>query len=179
MAVTIDMILEKEFKIKVKGYDQVEVDNFLDEICDTLAAMDEEKKMLQSRLEQASRAPAPAPAPVPAPAVVPVPAPIPAPAPVAVQPKAEEPSESAQKLLARAQKIYDEMIADAQAEADEIIRNAKATADASILNLEEEKQALQQEVDMLKAAAQDYKERFLRRMEDQKHILNAENQLFE
>lgn len=172
MAVTIDMILEKEFKIKVKGYDTVEVDNFLDEICDTLSSLEEEKKMLQGRLEQANRAPAVPVTPVPAPAPIPVPAPAPAAA-------AQDVSETAQKLLATAQKVYDEMVADAKAEAEEILRNAKAKADASILNLEEEKAALEKEVEMLKATAQDYKERFLRLIEDQKHILNAENQLFE
>lgn len=171
MAVTIDMILEKEFKIKVKGYDPVEVDNFLDEICDTLSALEEEKKMLQGRLEQANRAPATPVTPVPAPAPIPAPAPVAAPR--------EDVSEAAQKLLATAQKVYDDMVSEAKAEADEILSNAKAKADASVLNLEEEKAALEKEVEMLKAAAQDYKERFLRLIEDQKHVLNAENQLFE
>ena len=45
--------------------------------------------------------------------------------------------------------------------------------------LEEEKAALEKEVEMLKAAARDYRERFMRLVEDQQHVLNAETELFE
>ena len=34
MAITVTMIEEKEFKTKVRGYDPLEVDEFLDAICD-------------------------------------------------------------------------------------------------------------------------------------------------
>ena len=36
MAITVAMIEEKEFKIKMRGYDPSEVDEFLDEICDEI-----------------------------------------------------------------------------------------------------------------------------------------------
>ena len=68
MAITVPMIEEKEFKTKVRGYDPVEVDEFLDEICDEMILMQEEISNLQARLAQASRNLAyaqPAPAPVP------------------------------------------------------------------------------------------------------------------
>ena len=70
MAITVPMIEEKEFKTKVRGYDPVEVDEFLDEICDEMILMQEEISNLQARLAQASRnlayaQPAPAPAPAP------------------------------------------------------------------------------------------------------------------
>lgn len=180
MPITVAMIEEKEFKIKLKGYDQVEVDEFLDEICDEMVAMQEEIATLQARLNQSSRAAAPY-TPVPAPAAVPIPAPIPAPAPApaTVKKQAEESSEAAQRLLARAQKVYDETVEEAKAEAEKILKNANARADSGVVALEEERDALQKEVDMLKAAAKDYRKRFQRLLEDQQHVLNAETKLFE
>ncbi|MBR1585016.1 MAG: DivIVA domain-containing protein [Clostridia bacterium] len=195
MSITVAMIEEKEFKTKIKGYDPVEVDEFLDEICDEMVAMQEESAPLNTRLNQASRAAA-AYTPVPAPAAVPVPAaavPVPAPAPAPVQqpapvqekkaeeaPKAAAPtSESAVQLLARAQGMYDEIVAEAKAKADDILKNANERANVGIEALEEEKNSLQAEVDMLKAAAKDYKARFLALIEDQQHVLKAETELFE
>ena len=37
MQITIEMIESKEFKIRPKGYDQQEVDEFLDAICDEIS----------------------------------------------------------------------------------------------------------------------------------------------
>lgn len=182
MPITVAMIEEKEFKTKMRGYDPVEVDEFLDEICDEMVAMQEEIATLQSRVAQAGRTAAPY-TPVPAPAAVPVPAPEPV---VKVVEKEvvkevikEDASEAAQRLLARAQKVYDETVADAQAEAEKILQNATARADSGVEALAEEKEALEKEVAMLKAAAKDYRERFLRLVEDQQHVLNAETELFE
>ncbi|NLZ90225.1 MAG: DivIVA domain-containing protein, partial [Clostridiales bacterium] len=39
MAITVTMIEEKEFKTKVRGYDPIEVDEFLDDICDEMIDM--------------------------------------------------------------------------------------------------------------------------------------------
>ena len=183
MPITVSMIEEKEFKTKMRGYDPVEVDEFLDEICDEMVALQEEIATLNQRLSQASHVGAYAPAAVPAPTPVPVPAPAPAPAVVkpveTVQKQTEDASEAAQKLLARAQKVYDETIAEAKAEAKEILDGANSRVSQDIDALEEEKNALQQEVDMLKAAARDYRERFQRLIDDQQHILKAETGLFE
>ena len=59
MPITVAMIEEKEFKTKVRGYDPVEVDEFLDDICDEMIVMQEEISNLQARLAQASRTPQP------------------------------------------------------------------------------------------------------------------------
>ena len=56
MTITVSMIEEKEFKTKVRGYDPVEVDEFLDEICDEMVLLQDEIANLQARLAQASRA---------------------------------------------------------------------------------------------------------------------------
>ena len=188
MPITVAMIEEKEFKTKMRGYDPVEVDEFLDEICDEMLAMQEEISSLQTRLNQIGRngaSFAPAPAPTPAPAAVPAPAPImqpmavPAPAKAAPAEDKNAADEAAQRLLARAQKFYDATVEEAKAEAEKILSNAQARADSGVADLEEEKKALQEEVDMLKAAAKDYRERFLRLVEDQQHLLNSEKELFE
>ena len=55
MPITVAMIEEKEFKTKVRGYDPVEVYEFLDDICDEMIVMQEEISNLQARLAQASR----------------------------------------------------------------------------------------------------------------------------
>ena len=175
MPITVAMIEEKEFKTKMRGYDPVEVDEFLDEICDEMVAMQEEISTLQSRLNQAPRAEAPF---VPAPAAMPVPAPVPAPR-KAEKAETEEASEAAQRLLAKAQKVDDETVAEAKAEADKILSGAHTRADSGLSDLEEERKALEEEIEMLKAAAKDYRERFERLVEDQQHVLRAETKLFE
>ena len=175
MPITVAMIEEKEFKTKMRGYDPVEVDEFLDEICDEMVAMQEEISTLQSRLNQAPRAEAPF---VPAPAAMPVPAPVPAPR-KAEKAETEEASEAAQRLLAKAQKVYDETVAEAKAEADKILSGAHTRADSGLSDLEEERKAMEEEIEMLKAAAKDYRERFERLVEDQQHVLRAETKLFE
>jgi len=180
MSITVAMIEEKEFKTKIKGYDPVEVDEFLDEICDEMVALQDEIASLNSRLNQAGRPAAPL-TPVPAPAAVPMPAAVPVPVKAAepMEDKKEETSEAAQKLLSRAQKMYDDMIADAKEEAEQILKEARGEADLGIEELEEEKKTLESEIEMLKAAAKDYKARFLALIEDQQHVLKAENELFE
>ena len=187
MAITVAMIEEKEFKIKMRGYDPSEVDEFLDEICDEMVALQEEITTLNQRLSQSASASAYAPAavPAPAPAPIPVPAPVPVPAPAPVvkkeetAPQRQEASEAAQKLLARAQKVYDETLADAKQEAQDILNDAQKKAAEMIGSLEDQRSALEKEVSELKAAARDYRERFQRLIDDQAHILKAENALFE
>ena len=95
------------------------------------------------------------------------------------EPAREDGSEAAQKLLARAQKVYDETVADAKAEADQILAGAHQRADAGLEALEDEKAALEDEIKSLKAAAKDYRDRFQRLLDDQQHVLNAESKLFE
>ena len=103
MPITVAMIEEKEFKTKVRGYDPVEVDEFLDDICDEMIVMQEEISNLQARLAQASRTQMYA-----------------QPAPQPQRDANAEASDSAQRLLARAQKMYDDTISEAKREADSI-----------------------------------------------------------
>ena len=189
MAITVQMIEDKNFAYKIKGYDPVEVDEFLDQICDEMIAMQDEINALQQKL-RAQSAPVPAafgsvPAPqygksvppqkAPAPAEAEKPAPAPAPAPAPVQ---QDNSEAAKKLLISAQQVYDQMISDARREAEELLSSARVRAESAIGDLEQEKVRVQGEIDTLKATARDYRSRFLRLVEDQTHVINAESELF-
>ena len=88
-----DAVFEaQESKTKIRRYDPVEVDEFLDDICDEMIVMQEEISNLQARLAQASRTQMYA-----------------QPAPQPQRDANAEASDSAQRLLARAQKMYDEI----------------------------------------------------------------------
>ena len=52
MAVTIEMIQEKEFRRQANGYDTNEVDDLLDDIMDEMEAREHEMKDLRARLIQ-------------------------------------------------------------------------------------------------------------------------------
>ena len=166
MSITVAMIEEKEFKTKVRGYDPVEVDEFLDEICDEMVILQDEIASLQARLAQASRQQAYA-APLmhrPQPVV----APAPAPAPVSND------DDSAKKLLERAQRMYDETIKDAEREAARIIANAQAqVVDVEAQKLEGQRDALQQQVNDLRAQTINYRNKLLQLMQDQRDILDS------
>ena len=88
MPITVAMIEEKEFKTKMRGYDPVEVDEFLDDICDEMVALQEEIATLNQRLNQAAHNSAYMPSAVPAPVPMPAPAPVPAPVVEKEAPKA-------------------------------------------------------------------------------------------
>lgn len=63
MAVTIEMIETKEFKVIARGYDPKEVDGFLDDIMDEMARLMDEKQSLQQQLAAAKAAAAALPPP--------------------------------------------------------------------------------------------------------------------
>ena len=171
MPITVAMIENKEFKVKMRGYDPEDVDTFLDEICDEMVAMQEEIASLQSRLSRQAAAPAPV-VPAPQPYV-----PVVEEKPV-VTTVMQDSSEAAQKLLARAQKVYDETVEDAKKEAEEILKNAHTRAEVGLDALEKERDEMKAEIEMLKAAAKDYRARFQRLVDDQQHVLSAEKELF-
>ena len=158
MPITVPMIEEKEFKTKVRGYDPVEVDEFLDEICDEMIVMQEEISSLQARLAQATRNLA-----YSQPAQTRPVAPTPAPAS----------SESAQKLMANAQRLYDETIAQAKEEAAAIVAKAKEqVADAETQSLADERDALEKQVNDLRATARAYRDQLIKLMDDQRALLD-------
>jgi DivIVA domain-containing protein len=150
---TADDVLNKKFQPTKfrEGYDQDEVDDFLDEVVNTLRALDAENAELKAKLEAAERsAGQPAAAPVadavPAEAqtqqidavvdapVEPTPepaAPAPTPVPAFSAPSAASAGEpeSATGLIALAQRVHDEYVSNGRAEADRILGEARAEAE--------------------------------------------------
>src|SRR5687768_8729455 len=153
MPLTPEDVANKQFtSTRLKpGYDETEVDEFLDEVEAELTRLYRENDELKSKLAAAQRSlaeagdsgrvtttqqiappPAPTPTPTPAPATPPpAPAPTPQPAQAAAPagPPASAPSESATGILAMAQRTADEFIAEAQTQADRIVGEARQRAD--------------------------------------------------
>lgn len=160
MPITVAMIEEKDFKTKVRGYDPVEVDEFLDEICDQMVDMQNEISTLQARIAQNARTQ------------------------MYTQPAPQrdvnaEASDSAQRLLARAQKMYDDTIADAKREAEKILAGATAQAQSSqAADLEAECAALRKQLDDLRASARSYREKLLALMQNQRDMMEQNADLF-
>ena len=184
MAITVQMIEDKEFSIKFKGYDQEEVNEFLDQICDEMVAMQDEINSLQQRLRSQVTPPG-AFGSVPAPSLgktqtIPAQASVrrEEPQPVVQEAPRQDNTEAARKLLASAQQVYDQMISDAKREAEEIVNGARVRAESAVGDLEQEKARINQEIEMLKSTAKDYRSRFMRLLEDQTHVLNSESELF-
>lgn len=139
MALTPEDVVNKRFQSTKfrEGYDQDEVDDFLDEIVVELRRLTQENDELRqrsvaadARIAELQRGggsqvamEAPASAPVPAP----TPAPAPAPAPLASAPAADE-SENTNNLLQLARRLHEEHVRDGMKKRDEIIAEGQAEA---------------------------------------------------
>ncbi|RMI09001.1 DivIVA domain-containing protein [Cellulomonas triticagri] len=187
---TADDVLNKKFQATKfrEGYDQDEVDDFLDEVVNTLRETQGENEDLKSKLAaaerriaelsrqgaQAAAAPKPeAEKPAPAPAPAPVPAAAPAPAPVAsapVAPQRQSEPESATGMLALAQKLHDDYVRSGQEEGDRIVNEAKGqaqrivreaeeTSARTLSELEQERSILERKIDELRVFERDYRTR--------------------
>ena len=153
---TAEAVRNKQFtRARFKGYDEKEVDDFLDEVEAELVRLNRENTDLRARLqvsEQSARQAASPPPqaqpqqpPAPPQAQVP-PAPPEMPAPGAAQPLVAPPApgvsaavgatagaagshEAALRMLAMAQKTADDTVADARRDADKLLSEARAKAD--------------------------------------------------
>ncbi|MGN0747789.1 MAG: DivIVA domain-containing protein [Aristaeellaceae bacterium] len=169
MQITVEMIDTKEFKIKPRGYDQQEVDDFLDAIGDEMVRQLDTIQSLQQQLQQAKAA-RPQPQPEATQVLKPVqPKPAPASAPA---------SDAFREILEMAQKVKDETIAEAQRKADAIVEEASSQASARLSNLEKEKEALTREVAALKAAASEYRAKFEALLQAQQEAMEKAADLF-
>ncbi|NKX91715.1 DivIVA domain-containing protein [Sanguibacter hominis ATCC BAA-789] len=156
---TAEDILNKKFTATKfrEGYDVVEVDDFLDEVLNTLRALQGENDDLKSKLAaaerrvaeltrenaaavQAASAPSPASAPEPVREVVPVPeptpAPVPAPAPAPQVSRASEP-ESATGMLQLAQKLHDDYVRSGQEEGERLVNEARTEGERIVREAQE------------------------------------------
>mgnify|MGYP000939632453 FL=1 len=169
---TTEDVLNKKFQyVKFReGYDQDEVDEFLDEVVSTIYSLQMENQDLKEKLEAAERrvaelsnsdyTPAETPAPVAAPAVE-----TPAPAAALTGP---QDAESATSMLALAQRVHDEyvrdgeeqsakIIAEANAEREKIIADAQAQKDSLLSQLDQERELLENKINGLRTFEAEYR----------------------
>ncbi len=169
---TTEDVLNKKFQyVKFReGYDQDEVDEFLDEVVSTIYSLQMENQDLKEKLEAAERrvaelsnsdyTSAETPAPVAAPAVE-----TPAPAAALTGP---QDAESATSMLALAQRVHDEyvrdgeeqsakIIAEANSEREKIIADAQKQKDSLLLQLDQERELLENKINGLRTFEAEYR----------------------
>ncbi|WP_159808300.1 DivIVA domain-containing protein [Cellulomonas citrea] len=177
---TADDVLNKKFQATKfrDGYDQDEVDDFLDEVVSTLNELQTANDDLTSKLAAAERRIAELSRAGAAEAVV-EPAPVAAPEPVFAPPVPATPEpvvvassepESATGMLALAQKLHDDyvrsgqseaerVVADARTRADQIVHEAEETSSRTLAQLEQERSLLERKIDELRVFERDYRTR--------------------
>jgi DivIVA domain-containing protein len=193
MPLTPEDVANKQFtSTRLKpGYDETEVDEFLDEVEAELTRLYRENDELRSKLTTAQHAasengesrgettqqtapPAPTPTPEPTPAS---PAATPAPAAQAA-PSGARAAETATGILALAQRTADEHVSEARTQADRIIGEARTRADQlkreaddkhrqMIGSLENERVTLEREVEKLRSFEREYRTRLKSYLEGQ------------
>jgi DivIVA domain-containing protein len=191
MALTPEDVVNKRFnptKFR-EGYDQDEVDDFLDEVVVELRRLNQENEELRQRLvageariNELQRSGAAAPAAAPVAQLAPVAAPEPAPA-FAAQPDtaAMDPSNT-NNLLQLARRLHEEHVREGMEKRDALISEGHATAarlvseaqqaqQAQLAGLEQEKQSLEQDKQSLEQEKQS--------LEQEKQSLEQEKQSLE
>ena len=200
MALTPEDVVNKRFQPTKfrEGYDQDEVDDFLDEVVVELRRLNQENEELRQRLiasdsriselqrSGASAAPAAAeeqPAAAPAPAVVAAPVPAPTPVPAYVPPTADE-TGSTNNLLQLARRLHEEhvregiekrdsLIAEGHAAAARVVAEAEDKQRAQIATMEEERAELEGRIDGLRTFEREYRQKLRGYIEGQLHELDG------
>jgi DivIVA domain-containing protein len=190
MALTPEDVVNKRFsQTKFReGYDQDEVDDFLDEVVVELRRLTQENEELKAQLESGGSAPAATPAPVAAAAEeTPAPAPVAeVPAPVAAAPAAPAPvaadsdddAVSTTNLLQLARRLHDEhvkegadkrdaLIAEGHATAARIVAEAETKQRNELARLNQEKAGIEHRIDELRTFEKDYRAGLKTYIEDQ------------
>lgn len=179
---TAQDVVEKRFQsVKFReGYDQIEVDEFLDEVVATIHALTVENSELKAQLNDCNQrvaamadgqAPVAAVEEVAVAEVVPEPAPEPEPEPEPAPPAPAVPAsdpEAAASMLALAQRLHDEYVSDGRSEGERLVAEAQAEGE-SIINraenerrdilgkLKKEKNSLEDSINNLRAFESDYR----------------------
>jgi DivIVA domain-containing protein len=191
MALTPEDVVNKRFQPTKfrEGYDQDEVDDFLDEIVIELRRLNQENDELRKKVaELTSKGPSAAAekpvAPEAKPAEVEKPAPAPAAVPAPTQSGVTQTAESAAGLLAMAQQMHDKhvqdgvdqrdkIIAEAQIEASSLVNEAQEKSRKTLGALEQQRSVLERKVEQLRGFERDYRARLKAYIEGQLRDLDA------
>ena len=190
MALTPEDVINKRFQPTKfrEGYDQTEVDDFLDEIVaefKRLIALNEQLESENAELRAGGAAAAAAPAAdTPEAAATPSSVEEPAAAPEA----ADAAATSAAGVLAMAQRLHDEHVAAGEQRSTELVAEAEATAARLVSDAEEqkartlealaeEKAGLEGEVEQLRSFETDYRSRLTSYIEGQLREIRAQKRV--
>ena len=187
MALTPEDVVNKRFQPTKfrEGYDQDEVDDFLDEVVGELRRLTSENEQLSQKLSacerrvtELGRSGSTGSLPVPvqdrAPQVVERPQPV----------VAAAPPEAATGMLALAQKLHDDFVRSGEEQRDKILSEAKDHATRLVReaeeaqrqtlgSLEQERSLLERKIDELRAFERDYRNRMKSYLESQLRDLDA------
>ena len=148
--ITSEVIAEKEFTIASRGYNQEEVDTFLDLICEEMDRLtNENADPRQKTTIVRPSAPAPETSGV-----------------------SREDETKFREILEMAATVKEETIRKAREDAEAIRLKAETEANERLNGLAEEREGLEKEVAALKEAAADYRRKF-------EELLNAQQEALE
>ncbi|MEP6478838.1 MAG: DivIVA domain-containing protein [Rhodoglobus sp.] len=200
MALTPEDVVNKRFQPTKfrEGYDQDEVDDFLDEVVVELRRLNQENEELRQRLvandariNELQRSGAPAAQAFPAPqeqfAAAPVPVTPPAYAAPGVDANAMDPSNT-NNLLQLARRLHEEhvregvekrdaLIAEGHATAARVVSEAETKQRQQLNTLDQERQQLEHRIDELRTFEREYRQKLKGYIEGQLRDLDATNVL--
>ena len=151
--ITVDEISRKEFSFANKGYNQKEVDDFLDDICDEIERM--ENEIMDLRQKTTAVRPAQEDTGISA-----------------------ENEESFREVLALAVQVKEETLRKAREDAEAIRVKAETEANERLDGLSDERKSLEAEVAALKKSAEDYRAQFEALLQAQQEALDKASGLF-
>ncbi len=154
--ITVEDISSKEFSFATKGYNQKEVDDFLDDICDEIERLENEIMDLKQKTTVVRPASNPEPA-------------------SGVSAQSEE---SFREVLALAVQVKEETLRKAKEDAEAIRAKAETEASERLDGLMEERTRLEKEVAALKQTAADYRASFEALLQAQQEALDKSTVLF-
>ena len=162
MPLTPEDIRTKEFRNSIRGYNEHEVDAFLDEVEGELTRLLRENSELRERVTAASQLAQATPAPAP-------------------MGETEEmlrrtlllAQRTADETVAQAKSDADRIVADAQAHTQQLIGHAQQQANAHIADLDARRKTLEQHIEGLRAFEREYRTRLKAYLEAQLRDLDG------
>ena len=193
MALTPEDVVQKRFQQTKfrEGYDQDEVDDFLDEVVVELRRLIQEKDEVQQKLTAAEskvaelqKGGSSAPATLAKAEAAPAPAPVVAPTPAPAAESTDNTAESSNNLLQLARRLHDEhvaegaqrrdaLIVEGHATAARVVAEAEAKQRAQMQVLEQERSVLEHKIDELRNFEREYRSQLRGYIEGQLKDLDA------
>ncbi len=153
--ITSEVIAEKEFTIANRGYNQEEVDTFLDLICEELDRLNNDIQDMRQKTTMVRPS-----------------------APAAESSVSREDENKFREILEMAATVKEETIRKAREDAEAIRLKAETEANERLNGLAEEREVLEKEVNALKETAAEYKRQFEELLHAQQEALEKATGLF-